>query len=100
MLGEIFRENPSLYARYREESTLTTHGETLRASYARSHGSFGVDQRGVEVTKSQAIGDEIFAKATCVLAKSAEISTFEQALDRVFLQQPELFDQYRRASYA
>lgn len=98
---EIFTADRSLYDRVRAESVDTKHGETLRQVQDRASGSFGVNQRGEPVTKTAHSADEeVTIKARMVMAKSADGISFEQAMNIVFQNQPELYERWKRESQA
>jgi len=90
----IFSEKPELYERWRAETTVSGHGEKLKAIYARVRTSDSLRNSADEDISARV---ERLVNAT--MARTAG-ATRESAMAFVFREHPDLAEQWMRESYA
>jgi hypothetical protein len=94
----VYSSNEGLYARCWKEETHSVHGGRLSEIYSRASATFGVDQEGQPITKAD-VEAVVVRKALMVLAKSARATTLNDAIGTVLASDPDLYQQWRAATY-
>ncbi len=92
-VATIFQSRPELYEAVRQETTLTSHGRTLREVYARAEAGTPA------LTKAESADTEVARRVESLMAKTAG-ATPAQALAFLGREHPELMAQWGRDSYA
>lgn len=101
-VNAVYTATPGLYERCRKEETVDTHGQTLAEGYRRVQ-VFGVDAQGRPISKGGRVhsaDEEVHLKIGMVLQKSGAALTYEQAMNVMFENQPELYQRWKRESQA